>query len=117
MPTLLPESLAPFHPEIGLAMLVILFIAFALERLPPVVLAVSFALAMLLLGFLSVDELLAVFSNPAPITIAAMFVLSGALLRTGALEEVAGWVIRRTLRNPGWRLRKSVQARWWHRPS
>ncbi len=100
MPTLLPESLAPFHPEIGLAMLVILFIAFALERLPPVVLAVSFALAMLLLGFLSVDELLAVFSNPAPITIAAMFVLSGALLRTGALEEVAGWVIRRTLRKP-----------------
>ena len=100
MPTLLPESLVAYRPEIGLAMLVILFVAFAMERLPPVVLAVSFALAMLLLGFLSVDELLAVFSNPAPITIAAMFVLSGALLRTGALEEVSGWVIRRTRRKP-----------------
>ena len=39
-------------------------------------------------------------AKPAPITIAAMFVLSGALLRTGALEEVSGWVIRRTRRKP-----------------
>src|SRR5690606_33751109 len=29
-------------------------------------------------------------SNPAPITIAAMFVVSGALVRTGILESVAG---------------------------
>ncbi len=29
-----------------------------------------------------------------------MFILSGALLRTGALEEISGWVIRRTLRKP-----------------
>ena len=113
MPTLLPESLIAYRPEIGLAMLVILFVAFAMERLPPVVLAVSFALAMLLLGFLSVDELLAVFSNPAPITIAAMFVLSGALLRTGALEEVSGWVIRRinTIRAaPG--ARRKTRRHW-----
>ena len=100
MPALLPDSLAAYHPQIGLLMLVILFAGFMAERLPPVVLAAGGGLAMYLLGFLSTDELLGVFSNPAPITIAAMFVLSGALLRTGTLEEISGWIIRRTRRKP-----------------
>ena len=100
MPALLPDSLAAYNPHIGLALLVILFIGFVLERLPPVVLAVTGGLTMFLLGFLSTDELLGVFSNSAPITIAAMFVLSGALLRTGTLEEISGWIIRRTRRRP-----------------
>lgn len=100
MPSLLPESLSAYHPQIGLVMLILLFVAFLMERRPPVVIAAVGGLAMLVFGFLSVDELLGVFSNSAPITIAAMFVLSGALLRTGALEEVSGWVIRRTLRKP-----------------
>lgn len=85
---------------IGLATLLAIFIAFMLERRPPVVIAVLGGLAMMVLGFLPVRELLAVFGNPAPITIAAMFILSGALLRTGALEEISGWVVRRTLRKP-----------------
>ena len=76
MPSLLPAFLAPYHPQIGLVLLLVVFIGFILERLPPVVLAAVSALVMLLLGFLSVDELLGVFSNPAPITIAAMFVMS-----------------------------------------
>ena len=100
MPALLPDSLVAYHPHIGLALLIILFIGFVLERLPPVVLASVGGLAMFLLGFLSTDELLGVFSNSAPITIAAMFVLSGALLRTGTLEEISGWIIRRTRRKP-----------------
>ena len=100
MPALLPDSLAAFHPQIGLALLVILFAGFMTERLPPVVLAAAGGLVMYLLGFLSTDELLGVFSNSAPITIAAMFVLSGALLRTGTLEEISGWIIRRTRRKP-----------------
>ncbi len=93
-------SLENHSALLGLALLVGVLVAFALERRPPVVIALSSGLLMLLLGFLSSDELLRVFSNPAPITIAAMFILSGALLRTGTLEEVSGWVIRRTLRKP-----------------
>lgn len=85
---------------IGLALLIALFIAFLLERRPPVVIATVGALAMTVLGYLDSKELLEVFSNSAPITIAAMFVLSGALLRTGALEGISGWVIRRTMRRP-----------------
>jgi di/tricarboxylate transporter len=100
----MPQIFAMFITDnsamIGLALLLMVFLAFALERRPPVVIAVLGGIAMMLLGFLPVDEALGVFANPAPITIAAMFILSGALLRTGALEEVSGWVIRRTLRKP-----------------
>jgi di/tricarboxylate transporter len=87
-------------PAIGLFLLIALLIAFMRERMPPVVIATAGAIIMLALGLLSPDEMLDVFANPAPITIAAMFVLSGALLRTGTLEAVSGWVIRRTLRKP-----------------
>ena len=89
-----------YSAQIGLALLVILFISFAMERRPPVVVAIIGAAAMMLLGYLPTGEMLAVFGNSAPITIAAMFILSGALLRTGALEAVSGWVILRTLRKP-----------------
>ena len=93
-------DLSRYAAEIGLVLLVGLLVAFMLERRPPVVVAIVGSAAMLLLGFLSPDEMLGVFANSAPITIAAMFILSGALLRTGALEAVSGWVIRRTLRKP-----------------
>lgn len=44
---------------------------------------------MALVGFLSAGEMLSVFSNSGPVTVAAMFVLSGALVRTGVIERVA----------------------------
>lgn len=85
---------------IGLVLLLGMLVAFTLERHPPVVIAVAGGVLMLALGYLPPAELGAVFGNPAPVTIAAMFVLTGALLRTGTLEEITGWVIRRTLRMP-----------------
>ena len=85
---------------IGLVLLFLLLLAFITERYPPVTVSVVGTVAMLACGYLSSDDLLGAFSNNAPVTIGAMFVLSGALLRTGALEEVSGWVIRRTLRKP-----------------
>ena len=100
MPSLLPDSVAAYHPLIGLILLFLLFAGFVVERLPPVVVATLGALIMLLLGFISTDELLGVFSNPAPITIAAMFVLSGALVRTGLLDRLATLVIGRARDRP-----------------
>lgn len=88
-------------PVIGLFLLVAIFAAFALERRPPVVIALGAAVIMLGLGFLDSGQTLDVFKNSAPVTIGAMFVLSGALLRTGALEEIAGWIIRRTAKKRG----------------
>ncbi len=88
-------------PVIGLATVVLIFIAFAMERRPPVVVAMGAAILMWVLGYLEPAELLDVFKNPAPVTIGGMFILSAALLRTGVLEEVSGWVIRRTARMKG----------------
>ncbi|MBX3595603.1 SLC13 family permease [Sphingomonas sp.] len=94
------ELLAAHGDVIGLVLLVALFIAFATERLPPVVLAITGGVAMMAFGYIKPAALLGVFGNPAPITIGAMFILSGALLRTGVLEEVSGWVMRRTQQRP-----------------
>jgi di/tricarboxylate transporter len=47
----------------------------------------------LLLGYISTEEALAVFSNPAPITIAAMFILSSALVSTGVLDAASSYFV------------------------
>ncbi len=99
--TAISQFVSSNGPIIGLIMLVAIFVAFALERRPPVVIALGAAVTMLALGFLDSDQTLDVFKNSAPVTIGAMFVLSGALLRTGALEEIAGWIIRRTAKLRG----------------
>ena len=92
--------LTDYAAQIGLGLLLLTFVAFAMERRPPVVVAIVAGAAMLVLGYLSPKDMLGTFSNSAPITIAAMFILSGALLRTGALEAVSGWVVHRTTQSP-----------------
>lgn len=85
---------------IGLVGLVAIFIAFFRETLPPVTVAVTAAAVMLVLGYLPADDMVAVFSNPAPLTIAAMFILSGALVRTGVVEALAGFAVGRAETSP-----------------
>ena len=85
---------------VALIMLAGLFASFLIERYPPEVTAVGFAGLFVLFGFVSTDEALAVFSNPAPITIGAMFVLSGALVRTGVLDAIAEKVMDRAAHSP-----------------
>lgn len=88
-------ALAPHQPLLGLAFIVALFIAFASERLPPVTIAVFGTAAAIAFGWLPPQMVGASFANPAPITIAAFFVLSSALVRTGAIEAVASALVRR----------------------
>lgn len=85
---------------IGLVILALLFAGFVVERFPAAVVAMLGACAFLFLGIIDSKQLFSVFSNSAPITIAAMFILSGALLRTGALDAIAGYIIRRAQKNP-----------------
>lgn len=80
------------HAWISLGMLAVMFVAFTLERVPPAVVAVAGGAAFLVLGYISTDDAMGVFSSSAPITIAAMFILSGALVRTGTLEAVANFI-------------------------
>jgi len=70
----------------ALVVVVVMFVEFIRERYPAEVVALGGVAAMLLLGILPYDAGLDVLSNPAPWTIAAMFVVMGALVRTGALD-------------------------------
>jgi di/tricarboxylate transporter len=63
-----------------------MFALFVRESYPPEVTAIGGAAAMLALGLLPYEDAVHVLSNSAPWTIAAMFIVMGALVRTGALE-------------------------------
>ncbi|MFS4438505.1 SLC13 family permease [Paracoccaceae bacterium GXU_MW_L88] len=65
---------------------------FISERYPPEVTAMLGATAMVVTGLLPADDMVDVFANPAPWTIAAMFVLSGGLVRTGALSYMSNQI-------------------------
>lgn len=64
----------------------IMFILFVRETYPTEVVAMAGVALLLVLGLLPYDEAVPVLANPAPWTIAAMFIVMGALVRTGALE-------------------------------
>lgn len=89
-----------YQAVIALVLLFVLLIAFFVERYPAEVTAMTAAGVFVLLGFVSTDDVMSVFSNPAPITIAAMFVISGALVRTGLLDSLASLVIDHAKRRP-----------------
>ncbi len=74
----------------ALAVVGVMFILFLREAYPTEVVAISGAAAMLVLGLLPYEDALHVLSNPAPWTIAAMFIVMGALVRTGALAWFTG---------------------------
>ena len=86
-------DLAPYAPYIALAILGLLFAAFIWEKYPPEVTAAGAAALFIILGLVPTDDVMGVFSNSAPITIAAMFVVSGALVRTGVLDAIANFII------------------------
>ncbi|MEM1275071.1 MAG: SLC13 family permease [Pseudomonadota bacterium] len=69
-----------------------MFVLFIREAYPTEVVAIAGAAVLVGVGILPVERLMEVFSNPAPLTIAAMFILSGALVRTGALDAFTRWI-------------------------
>ena len=85
---------------ITLATVVAMFVLFVRETYPPEVTAIAGAALLLASGVLPTDTALSVLSNPAPITIAAMFILSGAMVRAGVLEAVARWLLDRVSTRP-----------------
>ncbi len=81
-----------------LILVVIVFFGFVREKFPADVTALLAMGALLLTGILSTGDVLGVFSNAAPITIAAMFVLSAALERTGVIDA-GGRLVSRLAKN------------------
>ena len=80
----------PLSPDgeaiVTLLVVVGMFVMFVRERYPTEVVALSGAALLLVLGLLPYDLGLAALTNPAPWTITAMFLIMGALVRTGTLE-------------------------------
>ena len=92
----MPEFLttAPMPALLSLLTVAVMFVLFIRESYPTEVVALSGAAFMLVSGVLPVEDLLNVFSNPAPWTVGAMFILSGALVRSGALNTLSGLVVQ-----------------------
>jgi len=74
--------------EIGLVFSIIAFavILFFTEKFTIDTVSIGVMVAFLLTGILDVEEGLSGFSNPATITVAAMFVVSAAIFNTGLLD-------------------------------
>lgn len=69
-------------------------IAFMREKFSPDIVALTVFVLVAGTGLVPTTDAFAVFSNPGPITVAAMFVLSAALVRCGGLEYLTALVER-----------------------
>ncbi|MBP7241655.1 MAG: SLC13 family permease [Amaricoccus sp.] len=76
-----------------------MFLLFVLEIFPVEVVAMIGAATTVLFGLVPSDEVLGVFSNPAPWTIAAMFIVTGGLVRTGLVSAIGRAVSRGATRH------------------
>jgi di/tricarboxylate transporter len=76
--------------EIGLTLLVIVLTltAFIREWAAPDVIALSVLCLVVALGLVSFNQMLEVFKNEAPLTIAALFVIGGCLEKSGAVDHI-----------------------------
>jgi len=77
-----------------------MFVLFVRELYPTEVVAISGAAILLALGVLPYEAALNVLSNPAPWTIAGLFIVMGALVRTGALDAFTTLAERQAKVNP-----------------
>lgn len=71
---------------ITVAIIILAIILFATEKIPVDLSAIIIMLLLVFTGVISAEEGVAGFSNKATITVAFMFILSEALLKTGALQ-------------------------------
>ena len=88
------------------ALLLFAVVSFVWERISADLTAITVFAVLLFISMLSSSEglpslhvLLGVFSNSAPLTIAGMFIVSSALERTGAIDQITAY-LRRLVRLP-----------------
>ncbi|OUD10374.1 dATP pyrophosphohydrolase [Marivivens niveibacter] len=85
---------------VAIAIVIGMFIMFLRETYPTEVVAITGVAVMLAVGVLPYDVAVASLSNPAPWTIAAMFIVMGALVRTGALSRMTQFAQTNAATNP-----------------
>ncbi|MBX3748607.1 MAG: SLC13 family permease [Opitutaceae bacterium] len=79
---------------IAFLLLVGVLLCFVWERFPPDITALGLLVVLIATGLLTTKEALSVFANPAPLTVGAMFVLSAALVKCGAVDRLSALVER-----------------------
>ncbi|MFQ5438731.1 MAG: SLC13 family permease [Paracoccaceae bacterium] len=84
----------------ALGIVALMFVLFLRETYPTEVIAIGGAALMLGTGLLPYHRAVAVFSNPAPWTIAAMFIVMGGLVRTGALHAFTSGAEKHAEKHP-----------------
>jgi di/tricarboxylate transporter len=94
-------SLSPaVEPFAAMVIILIMLVYFIREVYPVEVVAVAGAMVMLILGMIPQGEVFDVFANSGPWTIAALFIMVGGLLRTGALDWISGQASKRIAQRP-----------------
>ena len=83
-----------------LAVVAGMFVMFLRESYPTEVVALIGMSVLLVTGVLSYSDAVAVLANPAPWTIIAMFIIVGALVRTGALAAMTEMAERQAAKSP-----------------
>lgn len=78
--------------EIAFVLLLIVgaLLAFLHEKIAPDVTALSLFVILLVSGVVPQAKVFGVLANPAPLTVGAMFILSAALVKCGAIDRLAG---------------------------
>jgi di/tricarboxylate transporter len=71
-----------------LAVVVITVAALVRDRVAPMIAILGADIVLLVTGVISTEQAFAGFSNPAPITVAALFVVAAAVEKTGALQPL-----------------------------
>ena len=79
---------------ITLGILVFALISFAMEWLPVDFTALIVAILLMVFGIVTPEEGISGFSNPATITVMAMFIISAGISRTGAIQVVGDWLLK-----------------------
>lgn len=94
-------SFIPNAPAlVALLVVVAMFTFFIREIFPTEVVAITGVATLLVTGVLPYQDAVNVLSNPAPWTIAAMFIIMGALVRTGSLDAFTVLADKKAQTNP-----------------
>jgi di/tricarboxylate transporter len=89
-------------PEVLLIMAIVLgaIVLFATEVIPMDLTAMAIMVTLMLTGLVTPDEGIAGFSNPATVTILALFILSAGLQATGAVNLLGRYLIKAIGKSP-----------------
>jgi di/tricarboxylate transporter len=87
-------------PDAAITLAVVLAVLAVLvaDRVSPALAVLGGTVTLLLAGVIDADEAFAGFSNSAPLTVAALYVLAAAAARTRVIESVAGRIASRVSR-------------------